>query len=336
MTDMQLILSDILLPKDIAGSWLQGLSLPGLETLMQRSGRGQNETPVAPEFQRTSPDIRALLRHYAYPVSAQGAALAPLLMLADGLNPGKQVWHVLSPAHYALARDHVVLGQTPLSWEHEQDWQVLAQIARDIFSVQGGQLIAQHPDRWYWQHPETEGLLSSMPQRALGRNVDIWMPGGNDQAARLWRRLHNELQMSWHEHDVNKKREQQDLPVANGVWLYGSGSLPEMPTGTHAVSVNTSLTLIQQGLQYWHGLHDTQFMTDLSQAYAQQDAHGWRTILQRLDLDLFQPLAQSSEHLDLTLCGEYTYFQYSLTAYGSWQHWFKRWRLPHLADWLGI
>ena len=87
MTDMQLILSDILLPKDIAGSWLQGLSLPGLETLMQRSGRGQNETPVAPEFQRTSPDIRALLRHYAYPVSAQGAALAPLLMLADGLNP---------------------------------------------------------------------------------------------------------------------------------------------------------------------------------------------------------------------------------------------------------
>jgi hypothetical protein len=336
MTDMQLILSDILLPKDIAASWLQGLFLPGLETLMQRSGRGQSETPAAPEFQRTSPDIRALLRHYAYPVSAQGAALAPLLMLADGLNPGKQVWHVLSPAHYALARDHVVLGQTPLSWEHEQDWKVLAQIASEIFTAVGGQLITQHPDRWYWQHPQTEGLLSSLPQRALGRNVDIWMPSGNEQAARLWRRLHNELQMSWHEHRINQRREQQGLAVANGVWLYGSGALPTTNSGSLSMSVNASLPAMQRGLQHWGGLRNVELIDNLSRPYAQQDIQAWRSSLEQLDSHVFQPLVQRHDLLQISLCGEHAYREYAIAHPSSWWCRFRRWRPPCLADWLSV
>ncbi len=336
MTVMQLILSDILLPMDVAEHWLHGLSLPGLEKLMLVSGGRRPESSAAAEFQRITPDIRALLRHHAFPVSPDQAALAPLLMLADGLDPGKLVWHVLSPAYYALARDHVVLGQTPLSWEDEQDWQALAQIAVAIFSHDGGQLIALHPERWYWQHPQAEGLLSSMPQRALGRNVDIWMPSGNDQAARFWRRLHNELQMSWHEHSLNKKRELQGLPVANGVWLYGSGALPATSPGSQSASVNETLPAIQRGLQHWGSCHDIQLIDALSLPYAQQDVKGWRRTLEQLDSDLLCPLAQSRQLKKITLCGEQTYYEHTLARYDSWRYWFRRWHQPRLVDWLRV
>jgi hypothetical protein len=336
MTDMHLILSDILLPKDIAVSWLHGLSLPGLETLMQRSGRDQNEIPAAPEFQRTTPDIRALLRHYSYPVSPDQAALAPLLMLADGLSPGKQVWHVLSPAHYALARDHVVLGQTALNWEQEQDWQELAQIAGTILTTEDGQFIAKHPERWYWQHPHAEDLLSSLPHRALGRNVDIWMPSGNEQAARFWRRLHNELQMSWHEHSINQRREQQGLAVANGVWLYGSGALPATDSGSLSMSVNACLPAIQRGLQHWSGLRDVDLIDNLSRPYAQQDVQAWRSTLEQLDLHLFQPLVQRHDLLKISLCGEHAYREYAVARPGSWWRRFRCWRPPCLANWLSV
>jgi hypothetical protein len=209
-------------------------------------------------------------------------------------------------------------------------------VAGEIFTAAGGQFIAQQAERWYWQHPQAESLLSSMPARALGRNVDIWMPGGDEQAARFWRRLHNELQMTWHEHSVNQKREQQGLPSANGLWLYGSGALPQTPSPSPSNSTHKTQALIQQGLQRWGSTHDVQLVEDLSLPYAQQDAHTWRTSLKKLDAEVFLPLVHSNKRLMLSLCGEHTYRQHQLAHTGFWPYCLKRWRQPRLERWLSL
>lgn len=326
MKTMHLIVSDILLPAEARHDWLADLHLPGLYGLAQRVSSVQDETPPVPDVQNVPPALRALLRAWDYPVSAQHAAYAPLYMLADGLDPGEQIWHLLVPVHYALARNHVALGDIALSWHHPNEWQVLAESAGAILNENGGTLIAKHPQRWYWQHPQANGLSSAHPLQALGRNVDIWMPSGDTQAARFWRQRHNELQMIWHTHHVNEQRSTRGDPPANGLWLCGSGALPSIAHNMTYPHVDQE-SLILSGLRRWRKTSESTFnapifIDDLAQIYAQGDVAQWRNTLERLDTEYFQPLATNRCPAFLTLCGASSYRHHTIAA----RNWSQRWR----------
>jgi hypothetical protein len=70
----------------------------------------------------------------------------------------------------------------------------------------------------------------------VGQNIDNWFPQntatGSD--ARRWRRILNEIQMTWHDHPVNQARSAQGQPVINSVWLHG---------GAHQAMTATEATL---------------------------------------------------------------------------------------------
>jgi hypothetical protein len=77
------------------------------------------------------------------------------------------------------------------------------------------------PLRWYAAHESLAGLRCASPDRVIGRNVDAWLPA--DPAARLFRRLQNEVQMLLYEHPLNERREAQGLLPVNSFWLSGCG-----------------------------------------------------------------------------------------------------------------
>ena len=58
-----------------------------------------------------------------------------------------------------------------------------------------------------------------------GRDLFPFLPAGPDGA--FVRRLLTELQMSLHEHPVNRARERAGHLAVNGVWLWGGGALDE-------------------------------------------------------------------------------------------------------------
>lgn len=313
---MHLIIADAFAPTDSFLSGLPALTLPTLTSLAALARHALEETPVAGEWQRTRPATRALLRAYHYPVSEERAATAPLFMLADGLEPGDKVWHVLTPVHYALARDHVTLGSVEDLWADEQEWQLFAALARDIFSAEGGELLTPTPQRWYWHHPKTDELLSAEPWFALGRNVDVWMPGGDENAARLWRRLHNELQMSWYAMRSEAR--------VNGVWCHGSGALPTTALGSSYRHPDVDISIGQalvRGLQCWNAQPTPPVLIDqLSPAWMSQDSQAWCDIWRNLDATWLSRLSQLQEASTLTLCGEYGYRSVTLCPRRYWKN----------------
>src|SRR5690606_32304578 len=64
-------------------------------------------------------------------------------------------------------------------------------------------------------------LAPYAPTPAAVANQDIhhWWP--QTPAYRPWRRALNLVQMAWHDHPVNQRREAAGLPPVNGLWLYG-------------------------------------------------------------------------------------------------------------------
>jgi len=127
----------------------------------------------------------------------------------------------LDPVHLHLGRDHLVLTDPARLELAAADALELAAAVAPLFADDGLALIATGP-RWYLRETDPSrplGLRTRSLIGALGRNVSAWMPTGED--ARRWRRLLNEVQMTWFEHPVNLRREATDRPPVNGLWIDG-------------------------------------------------------------------------------------------------------------------
>lgn len=136
-------------------------------------------------------------------------------------------WRV-DPVHLHLARDHLVLTDPARLALDPQDARALADAVADLFVGEG---LALHADDTGWTLHESDPAhalrLRTRPLLgALGRNIDAWMPSGDD--ARRWKRLLNEVQMTWFAHPVNAAREARGEPVVNGLWL--EGRVPAQPS----------------------------------------------------------------------------------------------------------
>jgi hypothetical protein len=96
----------------------------------------------------------------------------------------------------------------------------LADAIAPLLAELGLTLQVPHADRWYLGAPgalpdwQTHGW-----RMAAGRATDLYSPRGAD--ARQWRRLVNEVQMTWFEHAVNQRRAQRGLQAVNSLWLDG-------------------------------------------------------------------------------------------------------------------
>jgi hypothetical protein len=158
------------------------------------------------------PDERWLRERFSVP---QDTCLEGLAGVRHGLAPP---WWRLTPCHLHLGLDHAILvdpGQLELAADEAA---ALAQAVAPLFDAAGLALRWPTPDAWFALGAPWE--LRAWPWTlASGRNVIAWQPAG--PAARAWRRLLTEVQMSWHDHPVNAARAARGLRPVNALWLDG-------------------------------------------------------------------------------------------------------------------
>ncbi|MEM5274141.1 hypothetical protein VSR17_03770 [Cupriavidus taiwanensis] len=218
----------------VPGALLRQLELPALGKLLTRAAPGPRERHDEP-FLRSLPQERWLAGKAG--LDTVRVPLAPYMRLADsggaaagtpaGSAADGQSWACLQPVHIHAARDHLVLmppGQLGL---RQQEASALREAIDALLQESGIALETPCPQRWYLPEAVFGPLEATTPLRAAGRNIDIWMQAG--ARARDWRRLQNEIQMTWFDHRVNQAREAAGEVPVNSVWLYGGGALQPVP-----------------------------------------------------------------------------------------------------------
>lgn len=208
----------------VPGALLRQLELPALGKLLTRAEPGPREQHDDP-WLRSLPHERWLAGKAG--LDTARVPMAPYMRLAD--NGGRQdegasqAWACLQPVHIHAARDHLVLMHPDRLGIHAGESTALRAAIDELVRDSDITLETPCPARWYLPEAVFGPLDATTPLRATGRNIDIWLQAG--ERARDWRRVQNEIQMTWFDHPVNQQREMAgELPV-NSVWLYGGGTL---------------------------------------------------------------------------------------------------------------
>jgi hypothetical protein len=156
--------------------------------------------------------------------------LAPVLLLGQSnlaVNPNEMI-ACLQPVHLHATRDHLILmGQSQIDLTEKESSQLLN--AALPFIEEDFQNVVLFKNQHFWFIPAGpfSSLESYSVDQAHGRNIDWWMPRDSkeENVAKRWRKLQNEIQMLWHIGSVNEEREQRGMPSINSLWISGIGKL---------------------------------------------------------------------------------------------------------------
>jgi hypothetical protein len=222
-----------------------------------------------------APHERALARALGWPVASDvPLPWAARAAAADGITVGGEAWGLLTPAHWRVGSDTVLLVDPRALALDAEASRTLFDAVRPLYESEGFTLAWGAPLRWYLAHDSLAGLVTASPARVIGRHIDPWLP--SQREARLLRRLQNEAQMLLHAHPLNAAREAAGALPVNSVWLWGCG--------VARAEAATALRVDER----------------LEPAALAEDWEAWRAAWSALDAEL-RPL-QPSERL--TLCGE--------------------------------
>jgi hypothetical protein len=250
---------------------LHRLRLPNLEALLAH-GAVERRDP-GDEWTLAMPHERVLARALGWEPGDEPLPWAARAAVADGIDVGAMPWGLLTPAHWRVGSDAVLLADPALLALGETDSRALFDAVHPWFESEGFALVWGAPLRWYASHPSLAHLAAASIERVIGRNVDRWLPAQPE--ARLVRRLQNEAQMLLHRHPLNEARTEGGALAVNSFWLSGCGVF--RPAATHDAVIDDRLR---------------------APALA-EDWLGWAAAWQALDATLTaRPLTR------LTLCGE--------------------------------
>jgi hypothetical protein len=222
MNDSALILPFSLPPPELAKDLLRQMKAPALATLL---GMARTTLIAADPYARVLPHQAWLLGRTGQP--AHIADVAASSRAALGLPERGGAWFILHPAHFHIARDHLVLTdlrQLPLT---EAESRALFDAAAPLFAETGMELEWGNARLWFLRAAELDALETSAPDMAVGHNIDIWMPRGAGE--HIWRRAHNEVQMCWHAHAVNEARAMAGHKAVNALWCWNALGEPTRP-----------------------------------------------------------------------------------------------------------
>lgn len=144
-----------------------------------------------------------------------GQGIGPLL----GQAQAHQACWIIDLVHVQVGRDGLVMTDPSSLALSDDDGSALLEAARPALQAAGVQVTALSAGRWQVQLPETWTLHPAALDAVVGQELDHWWP--KEAGARAWRRLCNEIQMIWHDHPLNARREQHGLEAVNALWLYG-------------------------------------------------------------------------------------------------------------------
>jgi hypothetical protein len=275
---------------------LHGLALPNLERLLARLSPTWRDG--SDEFSLSPPHERALARCLGWPACPDGGwpLAARLAGVVDPPGaPADAAWGLLTPVHLHVGTEQVSMtdpAALQLDAAASREW--LA-IVRPLFDTEGFTLHWAGPLQWLATHELFDGLATASIDRVIGRNIDPWLP--DQRAARLVRRLQNEVQMLLYTHPLNDAREAAGLPTLNSFWLSGCGrALPAPPGHT-----------------------EPRWLDALRGPALNEDWTAWREAWAALDAGPLAEAARLALPPPLLLCGERQVQAFEPAATGFWQ-----------------
>ncbi len=136
----------------------------------------------------------------------------------DGIDTSSGFFYRADPVHFKAEADHAVLLGSPLFLPQDEEMHALINAFNLHFQVDGIRLHGRNPHRWYLQTDRELNLKFNALDYSLGRDIKHFMPEGED--ALWWRRILNEAQMLFFQHEVNQLREARGQLTINGLWLW--------------------------------------------------------------------------------------------------------------------
>lgn len=198
---------------------LPSLSLAVLEALLPQLG---NRTlDAGDEWSLSPPHERVLARELGLAGADGTLPWAAHEAARRGLDTADLAWGLLTPVHLHLGTEQVSLLDPAVLKLDDDDSRALFAAVEELFTSEGFALAWLDATRWLVAHESLHELPTASLDRVIGRNVDRWLPDA--AAARLIRRLQNEVQMLLYTHPINAEREARGLVPVNSVWLSGCG-----------------------------------------------------------------------------------------------------------------
>jgi hypothetical protein len=283
---------------------LRDLKLPNLQRLLnslQASTRDMDD-----EYTLSMPHERAWAAAHAWKGSDGCWPWAALSAAGDGIAVGRSAWGMLTPTHWHVGREHISLVDPQALDLPEDESRALFDAVRPLFEEATDatpRLVWGSASRWYLSDERLEGLPCASIDRAIGRNVDLWLradpkASAETQAKLSWvRRLQNEVQMLLHDHPINEAREARGALPVNSFWLSGCG---------RAQRASAPVVV------------DDRLRAPLLAG----DWAGWATAWQALDTDALKTLADHADDegdVSLTLCGERGWQRFDAVPRSRWQ-----------------
>jgi hypothetical protein len=222
---------------DASRAALASLATPALDAWLVRCDEVARDD--GDETSLETPHERALAQAFGWRV-ADAAPLpwAARAARADGIDVGTAAWGLLTPMHWRVGTDAIHLADPRTLALDEPASRALFDAVRPLFDSIGFTMAWGAPLRWYATNPLFETLRTASLDRAIGRNVDRWLP--RQPEAGPVRRLQNEVQMLLHTHPINAEREAAGALPVNSFWLSGCGVY--QPAEVFGVQVDERLT----------------------------------------------------------------------------------------------
>lgn len=151
--------------------------------------------------------------------------VAPLAALGAGFAPGDALVQHADPVALVAGRDDVLLSGRIDDLSPADADAILAALNLH-FADDGLAFHAPRPDAWFVTSRSTE-LPDTTPLPAVRGAIQSHLPRGEHR--KTWRRFLSEMQMLVHEHPANAPREAQGRAPVTGIWLWGGGTLRDVP-----------------------------------------------------------------------------------------------------------
>jgi hypothetical protein len=307
MNNVDILIPFGLPPAEMAADLTRSMTTPCFATLLSRSrSLAATDTDA---FSRALPHETWLARQFGFPQHDPlgGLPLATAAMHALNITVEPGFWFLLQPTHLHIARDHLVLTDPRKLVLSEAESQTLFQSVQALFEESGKTLIYGDARTWFLRAEDWKGLSTATPAATSGHNIDIWMPRGPGE--REWRKLLNEVQMTWYAHPLNAEREMCGEPVVNSLWLWGGASknipegrsryqqlinpLPWLPLSGHAITSEADVAHIV-GTSASSSISNTLLILDeLMDAAMASDWSTWLGAVHRMENDWMVPLLEA-------------------------------------------
>jgi hypothetical protein len=207
---LDLLIPDLLLPADAPPPFRE-LRLPVLEKWLASAEVTRVQAGSARDF---------LANAFGLP---QPAPVAPIALAGEG-GAFEGSWLRADPVFVRIAPNGAALHSADGLDIQPGEAEMLATALSAHFAADGLEFRAAAPDRWYVRVPRGEVPATTPLDAAVGRNAFALMPAATPGIN--WPAVLTEAQMVLAAHDVNTRREREQRPTVNSVWLWGGGEAP--------------------------------------------------------------------------------------------------------------